>query len=177
MSVNLSAKQLRNYNLVMDVKALLEETGLSPESLILEITESAVLGEGEHRIDTLRRLQDLGVLLALDDFGTGYSSLSYLKRLSVSLLKIDRSFVERIGQNAEDEVLISGIVHVASGLGLRVLAEGVETSKQLAWVKSLGCELAQGHYFSEPLSSEAAEELLATYVSRGKHHRLDASSN
>jgi len=177
MSVNLSAKQLRNYNLVMDVKALLEETGLSAERLILEITESAVLGEEEHRIGTLRRLQDLGVLLALDDFGTGYSSLSYLKRLSVSLLKIDRSFVERIGQNAEDEVLISGIVHVASGLGLRVLAEGVETSEQLAWVKSLGCELAQGHYFSEPLSSEEAGELLATYVTRPKHRRDDASSN
>jgi len=177
MSVNLSAKQLRNYNLVMDVKALLEETGLSPECLILEITESAVLGEEEHRIGTLRRLQDLGVLLVLDDFGTGYSSLSYLKRLSVSLLKIDRSFVERIGQNAEDEVLISGIVHVASGLGLKVLAEGVETSEQLAWVKSLGCELAQGHYFSEPLSSEAAGELLAMDEPRRKHRMIGASSS
>jgi two-component system CheB/CheR fusion protein len=117
------------------------------------------------------------VLLALDDFGTGYSSLSYLKRLSVSLLKIDRSFVERIGQNAEDEVLISGIVHVASGLGLKVLAEGVETPEQVAWVKSLGCELAQGYYFSEPLSSEAAGELLATYEPRRKHGRVDASSS
>jgi diguanylate cyclase (GGDEF)-like protein/PAS domain S-box-containing protein len=169
MSVNLSAKQLRNYNLVKDVKALLGETGLPPECLILEITESAVLGEEEQRIGTLRSLQALGVLLALDDFGTGYSSLSYLKRLSVSLLKIDRSFVERIGQNVEDEVLISGIVHVASGLGLRVLAEGVETPEQVAWVKSLGCELAQGYYFSKPLSSEAAGELLATYEPKRKH--------
>jgi EAL domain-containing protein (putative c-di-GMP-specific phosphodiesterase class I) len=120
------------------------------------------------------------VRFALDDFGTGYSSLSYLKRLPVSLLKIDRSFVERIGQDAEDEVLVSGIVYVASALGLSVVAEGVETPEQVARVKALGCELSQGHYFSEPLSSEAAGELLAAYV-RKRHRdngdRADASSS
>ncbi len=105
----------------------------------------------------------MGVRFALDDFGTGYSSLSYLKRLPVSLLKIDRSFVEAIGQDAEDEVLVSGMVYVASGLGLSVVAEGVETPEQLAWVKSLGCELGQGNFFSEPVSSDAAGELLVTY--------------
>jgi EAL domain-containing protein (putative c-di-GMP-specific phosphodiesterase class I) len=164
MGVNLSTWQLRDSSLVEDVEGLLLDAGLDPEDLILEITESAVVGAEEHqRMGTLRRLQALGVRFALDDFGTGYSSLSYLKRLPVSLLKIDRSFVERIGQDAEDEVLVSGIVYVASALGLSVVAEGVETPQQLAQVKSLGCELGQGHYFSEPLSSEAAGELLATY--------------
>src|SRR5919112_1270296 len=180
MGVNLSTKQLLDSDLVEDVEGLLRETGLDPECLILEITESAVVGAEEHRIGTLRRLRALGVQFALDDFGTGYSSLSYLKRLPVSLLKIDRSFVERIGQDAEDEVLVSGIVYVASGLGLSVVAEGVETPEQLAQVKSLGCELGQGHYFSEPVSSEAAGELLATY-DRKRHRdngdRADASSS
>src|ERR671916_325710 len=164
MSVNLSTRQLHDSDVVEDVEGLLLETGLDPKDLILEITESAVVGAEEHRIGTLRRLQVLGVRFALDDFGTGYSSLSYLKRLPVSLLKIDRSFVERIGQDAEDEVLVSGIVYVASALGLSVVAEGVETPQQLAQVKVLGCDLGQGRYFSEPLSSEAAGELLATYV-------------
>ncbi|HVF02136.1 MAG TPA: EAL domain-containing protein, partial [Rubrobacteraceae bacterium] len=164
MGVNLSTWQLRDSDLVEDVEGLLLDAGLDPEDLILEITESAVVGaEEHHQMGTLRRLQALGVRFALDDFGTGYSSLSYLKRLPVSLLKIDRSFVEKIGQDAEDEVLVSGIVYVASALGLSVVAEGVETPQQLARVKSLGCELGQGHYFSEPLSSEAAGELLATY--------------
>jgi EAL domain-containing protein (putative c-di-GMP-specific phosphodiesterase class I) len=177
MGVNLSARQLRSSDLVEDVEGLLRETGLHPEHLILEITESAVVGEEKHRIGTLRRLQALGVRFALDDFGTGYSSLSYLKRLPVSLLKIDRSFVERIGQDAEDEVLVAGIVYVASGLGLSVLAEGVETYEQLAWVKSLGCELAQGYYFAEPLSSEGVGELLATDDVKRKRDSVDASSS
>jgi EAL domain-containing protein (putative c-di-GMP-specific phosphodiesterase class I) len=171
MSVNLSARQLRDFDLCEDVGGILRETGLDPKCLILEITESAVVGYEEHRIGNLRRLRNLGLRFALDDFGTGYSSLSYLKRLPVSVLKIDASFVERIGQDAEDEVLISGILHVATGLGLSVVAEGVETPEQLAWVKSLGCKLAQGHYFSKPLSSEAAGELLAKYdLTRGSVH-------
>ena len=175
MSVNLSTRQLRDSDLVEDVEGLLLDAEIDPEDLILEITESAVVGAEEHRIGTLRRMQALGVRFALDDFGTGYSSLSYLKRLPVSLLKIDRSFVERIGQDAEDEVLVSGIVYVASALGLSVVAEGVETPQQLARVKSLGCELGQGNYFSKPLSSEAAGKLLATYEC--KRQRNDGSSS
>jgi diguanylate cyclase (GGDEF)-like protein len=177
MGVNLSTRQLRDSDLIEDIEGLLRETGLDPQYLILEITESAVLGEEENRISTLQRLQALGVRFALDDFGTGYSSLSYLKRLPVSLLKIDRLFVERIGQDAEDEVPVSGIVYVASGLGLSVLAEGVETPEQLTRVKSLGCELAQGHYFSEPLSSEAAGELLARHDGKLKYDSAGASSS
>ena len=134
-----------------------------------------MVGAEERRIGSLRRRQGLGVRFALDGFGTGYSSLSCLKRLPVSLLKIDRSFVERIGQDAEDEVLVSGIVYVASALGLSVVAEGVETPEQWALVKSLGCELAQGHYFSEPLSSIAAGELLATYGRKRYHDSGDSA--
>jgi EAL domain-containing protein (putative c-di-GMP-specific phosphodiesterase class I) len=163
VGVNLSMRQLQQPDLVEDIEEVLRETGLYPQQLTLEITESAVIGEGERRIRTLRRLRDLGVRLALDDFGTGYSSLSYLRRLPVRMLKIDRSFVENIGDDAKDEALLSGVIGIASGLGLYVVAEGVETAEQLAHVKSLGCQLAQGNYFSEPLPGEAAGELLATY--------------
>lgn len=162
VGVNLSARQLSHPNLYEEVRDALGEAGLDPERLTLEITEGAVVGDGERHIGTLRRLADLGVRFAVDDFGTDYSSLSYLKRLPVGMLKIDRSFVERIGKDREDEVLVSGMVHVASGLGLKVVAEGVETPEQLVRVKSLGCGLAQGHHFSEPLPAETAGRLLLT---------------
>jgi diguanylate cyclase (GGDEF)-like protein len=163
IGVNLSARELRHPTLVGDVEEALRDSGLDPRWLTLEITESAVVKDEEHNIDALRRLGDLGVRFALDDFGTGYSALTYLMRLPVGLLKLDRSFVERLGEDAEAEVLLSGVISIASGLGLYVLAEGVETPEQLALVKSLGCDLAQGNYFSKPLSSEAATELLKTY--------------
>src|SRR5215212_9312908 len=164
ISVNLSARELRHPTLVGDVEEALRDSGLDPRWLTLEITESAVVKDEEHSIDALRRLGDLGVRFALDDFGTGYSALAYLRRLPVGLLKLDRSFVEKLGEaEAEAEVLISGVISIASGLGLYVLSEGVETPEQLALVKSLGCDLAQGNYFSKPLPSETATELLETY--------------
>lgn len=118
-------------------------------------------GDGERHVDTLYTLRDMGVRFATDDFRTGYSPLSYLKRLPVGTLEIDRSFVQGVGEGNKDEVLVSGIAHVASGLGLKVLAEGVKTSEQLARVRALGCELAQGYYFSEPVPAYALEALLA----------------
>ena len=163
ISVNLSARELQHPTLVGVVEEALREARLDPQSLTLEITESAVVKDEEHNIDALRRLGALGIRFALDDFGTGYSALAYLRRLPVDLLKLDRSFVERLAEDAEAEVLLSGVISIASGLGLYVLAEGVETPEQLARVRSLGCELAQGYYFSKPLSSEAAMELLETY--------------
>ncbi len=161
VGVNLSARQLRHPGLLEDVEGALRESGLAPRWLTLEITESAVVGKGENRVGILRKLREQGVRFALDDFGTGYSSLSYLKRLPVGMLKIDRSFVERIGEDAEDEVLIAGVVGIAHGLGLRVLAEGVETAEQLERVKALGCELAQGYHFAGPMPGEEAEAFLA----------------
>jgi diguanylate cyclase (GGDEF)-like protein len=163
VGVNLSARELQHPTLVGDVEEALREAGLKPQWLTLEITESAVVKDEEQNIDAMGRLGALGIRFALDDFGTGYSALAYLRRLPVGLLKLDRSFVERLGEDAEAEILLSGVISIASGLGLYVLAEGVETPEQLAQVKSLGCDLAQGHYFSKPLSSEAATELLETY--------------
>jgi diguanylate cyclase (GGDEF)-like protein/PAS domain S-box-containing protein len=161
--VNLSAKQFQYHALVEEAAEILRKSGLDPASLDLEITESVVMKDAPSTLVTLQKLKDLGVNLAIDDFGTGYSSLSYLRRLPVGTLKIDRSFVENIGYDAKDEALLSGVIGIASGLGLYVVAEGVETAEQLARVKSLGCELAQGNYLSEPLPAKAMGELLATY--------------
>ena len=157
VGVNLSARQIRHPGLIGDVEGALRESGLDPGRLILEVTESAMVGDGERHTDALRRLRDLGVRLALDDFGTGYSSLSYLRRLPVGMVKIDRSFVQGIGEDGADDVLLEGVVGIAHALGLRVCAEGVETPEQLERVRDLGCDLVQGYYFSEPLPAKAAD--------------------
>ena len=156
----LSAKQLSHPHLIEDVHGALRESGLDPAWLTLEITESAVVSDGAHHVAILHELRAAGVRFALDDFGVGYSPLSYLKHLPVCMLKVDRSFVERLGQDLEGEVLMSGTVHVAKGLGLIVLAEGIETPDQLALVKALGCDLGQGYLFSRPLPAENATGVL-----------------
>jgi EAL domain-containing protein (putative c-di-GMP-specific phosphodiesterase class I) len=162
VGVNLSARQLRHPGLLEDVEGALRESGLDPRWLTLEITESAVVGDGESRVGILRKLREQGVRFALDDFGTGYSSLSYLKRLPAGLLKLDGSFVGEIGVSpGEDEVLLAGVIGIAHGLGLTVCAEGVETAEQAARLRELGCDLAQGHHFSGPLPGEAASRLLS----------------
>ena len=167
VGVNLSARQLSHPDLVEDVADALAAAGLDPERLTLEITEGAVVGDEERHVDALRRLRGLGVRLAIDDFGVGYSSLSYLRRLPAGLLKIDRSFVEEIGdgdrgddKEVPDEVLLSGVLGLAKGLGMRTLAEGVETAGQAARLRELGCDLAQGFLFSGPLTAEAAAKFL-----------------
>ncbi len=112
-------------------------------------------------VATLRELKGLGVKFAIDDFGTGYSSLSYLKRFPVSFLKIDRSFIDELEKDPEDTVLVSGIITLAHTSGMRVIAEGVETAEQLARLREMGCDIAQGNYFSEPVSGRAATAFLA----------------
>ncbi len=159
--VNISAKQFREPQLVNEVATVLQKTGLRPSSLGLEITESIVMEDTPATIMTLRELADLGVRLAIDDFGTGYSSLSALHRFPVEVLKIDRSFMEELKTGSEDEVILSAILDLARTLGMKAVAEGVETAEQLARLKAMNCEMAQGNYFSEPLSSEAAAALLA----------------
>jgi diguanylate cyclase (GGDEF)-like protein/PAS domain S-box-containing protein len=161
MCVNISARQFQHPELAQDVARVLQQTGLEPRCLQLEITESVVMEDVESTLDTLRSLQDLGVQLAIDDFGTGYSSFSYLRRFPVSVLKIDRSFVEPLGGDPEDAVIVSGVVSLAHTLGMEVVAEGVETAEQLAHLQDMGCDMAQGNYFAEPLPSEAVGELLA----------------
>jgi diguanylate cyclase (GGDEF)-like protein/PAS domain S-box-containing protein len=159
--VNLSARQFQRSNLAKDLAEVLRETGLEQRYLELEITESVVMEDAQSTISTLRELKDLGVGLMIDDFGTGYSSLSYLKRFPIDFLKIDRSFVDRLRKDPEDAVIVSGIITLAHTLGMQVIAEGVESAEQLAQLRGLGCNMAQGNYFSEPLVAEAASVLLA----------------
>jgi diguanylate cyclase (GGDEF)-like protein/PAS domain S-box-containing protein len=161
MCVNVSSKQFADDDLVGVVQAVLEESGLQPSHLKLEITESAFLGDFGRAQRTLRRLQALGVAWSLDDFGTGYSSLSYLHRLQVETVKVDRSFVSRIGLDDGSEMVrvIAGIAH---NMGMDVVAEGVETLDQLEWLRAIGCEYVQGFYFSKPVDVTAATVLIAS---------------
>ncbi len=142
MGVNVSARQFAHPELVAEVSGVLEETGLNPRSLVLEITESAVMGDAERNVATLQELKNLGVNLAVDDFGTGYSSLSYLHRFPVDMLKIDRSFVDGLGQESEDTAIVRSVIGLAHALRLQVVAEGVETDEQAQELRALGCRLA-----------------------------------
>jgi len=160
MSVNLSVGQFDAGYLVDDVRAILEETGLPAERLVLEITESLVMDDPEHHIALLRELKSLGLRLALDDFGTGYSSLSYLRQLPIDILKLDRQFVQNVAQSGEEAAIARATITMAAEIGLQVVAEGVETAEQLRWLLHQDCHLVQGFFFSRPLSSEDLENLI-----------------
>lgn len=160
MSVNLSAKQFRQTDLVDQVKRILRETKLSPECLRLEITESVVMEDAQVATAMLRQLRSLNVQLSIDDFGTGYSSLSYLHRFPINILKIDRSFIGRMCQEEESLGIVETIVILASKLKMRVVAEGIETPEQWAMLRDLRCEYGQGYLFSEPVTEKAATTLL-----------------
>lgn len=157
LGVNLSARQFQQPGLAEEISAVIEETGIEPETLVLEITESMLLEDTPHIAETLRKIESLGVKLSLDDFGTGYSSLSYLERIPVDYLKIDRSFVSRLDDVGEDaSVFLSAIVGAARTLGMETIAEGLETEGQVKRLKELHCEMGQGYYFSKPLPEEVA---------------------
>jgi EAL domain-containing protein (putative c-di-GMP-specific phosphodiesterase class I) len=158
ISINLSARHFLQSDLVQQCRAVLYETQLSHGSLSIEVTESAMMPNPESAIDLMRELKSLGVQIALDDFGTGYSSLSYLHRFPLDSLKIDRAFVARI---MEDDEIIRTILTLGRNLGLKVIAEGVETAEQVAKLQELGCEFAQGFYFSVPVNAQEATDLLA----------------
>ncbi|HMC04669.1 MAG TPA: EAL domain-containing protein, partial [Actinomycetota bacterium] len=157
LSVNLSARQLAEPDLVGAVRAILEETGVPPRRLCLEITESVLIDDIEQATDVLLGLKQLGVRLAIDDFGTGYSSLSYLGRYPVDVLKIDRSFVSGLATDPAATVIVSAAINLAHALGLSVVAEGVESEDALITLRALRCDRAQGYYWSRPLP---AHELL-----------------
>jgi len=159
ISVNLSSKQFMQPTIVEQVLETLQETGLDPRSLKLEITESVMMERGDYVMRVLERLSKTGIELSLDDFGTGYSSLSYIHRFPVTALKIDQSFIKRIGSEQNGEI-VRTVVALARNLGLEVVAEGIETVMQLNQLKALGCEQGQGHYFSEPVSGDSATELI-----------------
>ncbi|MDP9348672.1 MAG: EAL domain-containing protein [Gemmatimonadota bacterium] len=162
VSVNLSGRQLAQPDLVEQVARTLRDTGADPRGLKLEVTESVVVENPESAAETLRSFRALGIEMYMDDFGTGYSSLSYLHRLPLDALKIDRSFVSRIGVDPEGTVVVRTIATLAHSLGLSVVAEGVETPEQLRILRELGCEYAQGYLFSRPVDAEATRALLET---------------
>ncbi len=160
VSVNISGRHLSTDELLDDVEAALEESNLAPEHLKLEITESTAMENAEHTINMLHSLKKIGVQLSIDDFGTGYSSLSYLHRLPFDTLKIDRSFVSRVGEHGENSEILQTIISLAKNLKMRVIAEGIETESQFSLLQNLGCDWGQGYLLAKPKPREEAEQLL-----------------
>lgn len=162
LSVNLSARQFRQPNLVRDIDHIIRQTGLNPRYLKLEITESVALHNEELSMSTLQELRAIGIHIAIDDFGTGYSALGYLKHYPVDTLKLDRSFVQGLGHDPKDTAIVRATITMAQALDMTVTGEGIETGEQLAGLRALGCDLGQGYYFSRPVPSHEIEAQLAT---------------
>lgn len=160
ISVNISGKHLSNDDLIDDVENTLADSGIRPETLKLEVTESSAMENAEHTINLLNRLKKIGVQLSIDDFGTGFSSLSYLQRLPFDTLKIDRSFVYTVGENGENSEILQTIISLAKNLKMRVIAEGIETVSQLGVLQGLGCDYGQGYLLAKPKSKDETEKLL-----------------
>ena len=150
MGVNLSARQFQQADLLQQITAALDESGLDPRLLELEITEGILMEDPLAAAEVLRRIAAMGIRLALDDFGTGYSSLAYLKRFPLHRLKIDRSFVRDISTDPNDAAIVNAIVALADSLNMEVIAEGVEEAEQLHFLDRAGCCHIQGYYFSRP---------------------------
>jgi diguanylate cyclase (GGDEF)-like protein len=161
MSVNLSARQFQQPDLVEQVRTAILDSGIEPWRLQLEITESNAMQNAENTIYTLRELKALGVRIAMDDFGTGYSSLSYLKRFPIDTLKLDAAFIHDVNTDPTDAAIVSGVITMAHALNLKVVAEGVETEAQLDFLAREGCDIIQGYLFSAPMSAETLEPYLA----------------
>lgn len=160
IAVNLSMRQLKHRNLLMQVNEVLAQTEMDPHFLGLEITENSAIHRCDETVHLLESLKNRGIQISIDDFGIGYSSLGYLKRLPVQILKIDRSFVVNMTRDSDDVAIIRAIIAMAHSLGIRVTAEGVESGEQLTILRSLGCDAIQGYHFSRPVSADIIEELL-----------------
>jgi EAL domain-containing protein (putative c-di-GMP-specific phosphodiesterase class I) len=161
MSVNLSARQFAQADLVEQVARILARTGLEPDALVVEITESVLMDESEAGTRTLRELRELGIRLSLDDFGTGYSSLSYLRHLPLDTIKIDRVFITRLEESPANLPIVSAVVSLAHGLGIEVVAEGIETAAQAARLRKLGCDRGQGFHYSAALPAAQVTRALS----------------
>ncbi|MEW6314390.1 MAG: EAL domain-containing protein [Pseudomonadota bacterium] len=161
VAVNLSALQFHQKNLPEKIILALEESGLDASYLELELTESLVMQHAEETITVMQHLKSMNLRLSIDDFGTGYSSLSYLKQLPIDRLKVDRSFVNDVASNPDDAAIVRAVISMAHNLRLRVIAEGVETEEQLAFLKSEGCDEMQGYYYSKPMPAADVAEFLA----------------
>jgi EAL domain-containing protein (putative c-di-GMP-specific phosphodiesterase class I) len=160
LTVNLSARQLREDGLIVDVTEALEESGLDAGSLVLEITESLVVEDSDGMVERLQQLRRLGVRVAIDDFGTGYSSLSYLSEFPIEEVKIDRSFINSMVEKPRDRSIVRSTIAMAHELGLVVVAEGVETETQLEMLRSDGCDRIQGYLIAKPMSGSALTKFL-----------------
>jgi diguanylate cyclase (GGDEF)-like protein len=160
MSINISAMQLRNGNLPILAKGAIEAFALEPATLIFEITESVAMQQPEETARLLNLLSEMGIGLAIDDFGTGYSSLSYLRMFPINHLKLDRSFVQEIGQGPGSSVICDATIGLAHNLGLKLVAEGVETQAQYDYLQQKGCDLVQGYLFSRPISASDVLEFI-----------------
>ena len=170
VAVNTSAFEFRAKDFLENIRATLEDARLEPHYLELELTESALMRDVESTDSVLRMLAELGVKLAIDDFGTGYSSLSYLRKFPIDALKIDQSFVSQMTNNPDDTAIVSAVISMAKSLRLRVIAEGVETPEQLAFLLARQCDEGQGYHFGRPVAAQALANLLQTGVSRSPPH-------
>jgi EAL domain-containing protein (putative c-di-GMP-specific phosphodiesterase class I) len=164
ISVNLSTKQFSQPGLIEQINQIIQETGLEGSNLKLEITESVLMENIQSVTFMLLQLQKMNIQLHLDDFGIGYSSLSYLHRFPSNALKIDRSFVTKIGINGENLEIVQAIITLAQSLNIDVIAEGIETAEQLAQLRAMKCQYAQGYFFSQPLDSKSIETLIASGI-------------
>lgn len=162
LSVNVSPKQFAQPDLASQIGQLIEQSGIDPRCVDLEITETIAMADAERSGVVLSELKALGVRLDIDDFGTGYSSLSRLQRFPVDTLKIDRAFVSRMDSDHDTHEIVRIIVMLAHNLGLKVVGEGIETQTQLDLLRDIGCELGQGYFFSKPADRETIEKLLGT---------------
>ncbi len=163
ISINLSPRQFQETGLLAQVAGVLEVTGLPPELLIFEITESMVMEDISSAREVMKKLNGLGVRLAIDDFGTGHSSLAYLKQFPVHEVKVDRAFVRGVAESPVDSAIVRAVINLANAMGIATVAEGVETESQAAELKMLGCQVAQGFYFSHPLHADAFDQLLTLH--------------
>lgn len=165
VGVNVSARQFQQPHLAEIIVQILEETGLAPEYLDLELTESSIMSNAPATIDMLSTLKAMGVTISIDDFGIGFSSLSYLKRLPIDSLKIDQSFIRDVTTDADDAALVIAIVTLAHNLRLKVVAEGVETAEQLKFLQLLRCDEVQGYLCVKPLPAARLEQALTENAS------------
>ena len=180
MAVNLSLRQIEDSRLFHDIQTVLRDSGMAPDLLELEITESMIMSNPKQMIAVLANIKNLGIRLSIDDFGTGYSSLSKLKLFPIDTLKIDRSFIRNIPKNAEDRAITQAIISIGESLGLTVIAEGVETAEQLDILKQQLCDEIQGFYFNKPTDAQRFTQFIAQACRyrvclKSARHRIAAS--
>jgi EAL domain-containing protein (putative c-di-GMP-specific phosphodiesterase class I) len=167
VAVNVSAAEFGAKDFLSGVRAVLIATGVEPQNLELELTESVLMHDAEAAVVTLTKLKAMGVQIAIDDFGTGYSSFTYLRRFPSDALKLDQSFVQAITGDLGDETIVGAMINLGRSLKQRVIAEGVETRSQLDFLQDHGCSEGQGYYFSPPLSSKHTSNLLGVGMHSG----------